>query len=291
MKTVFKNYLLDKILLLILALMVLSLLLPLWGFYIAIRPPKIISDFEPGLFGLKYESVSFRTIDGLRLAGWFIPRIGGESDKTIIFLHGYPADKGDILPAMSFLAEDYNLFLFDFRYMGQSEGRISTLGDRERLDLLAAIEYLKTRELSEFGLWGFSMGAAVALMTASDVPEIKAVVADSSYAELSLMARELYRLPFLDVWFGRLTGLWARIFLGVNIRDISPAGLASELSVPTLIIHSKADEVIPFAQALIIKAELQDNPHVEFWFREIDPHGSLTGQYEEKIRWFFANNL
>lgn len=115
--------------------------------------------------------------------------------KTIILLHGYPADKGDILPSLAFLNERYNLFLFDFRYLGQSEGLYSTAGAKETDDLASAIEYLKSRGVEEVGVWGFSMGGAVALMSIKKIPEIKAVVSEASYANLGLMARELLSPP------------------------------------------------------------------------------------------------
>jgi len=103
------------------------ILLSLAGFLISIRPPRITSNASPADFGLRYEEVSFPTTDGLELKGWYIPNRGDQA-KTVILLHGYPADKGDILPVLSFLSAHYNLLLFDFRYLGQSQGRISTIG-------------------------------------------------------------------------------------------------------------------------------------------------------------------
>jgi len=166
----------------------------LWGFYISIRPPRIVSSLTPKLLQLDYENVWFKTSDGLTLSGWFIPGKAA-TKKTLILLHGYPADKGDILPALSFLQKNYNLFLFDFRYLGESEGKYSTAGAKEVNDLLAAIQFLKTKGIEEVGVWGFSMGGAVALMSIKKAPEIKAVVSEASYASLAQMAAELFKIP------------------------------------------------------------------------------------------------
>ncbi|MGH7770602.1 MAG: alpha/beta hydrolase, partial [Candidatus Binatia bacterium] len=179
---------------------------PLWGFYISIRPHKFISKITPKDIGLDYEGVSFVTEDRLTLRGWFIPHKERSTAKTIIFLHGYPADKGNILPAISFLSQRYNLFLFDFRYLGQSSGNYSTAGAKEKEDLRSAIGYLKLRGIKEVGVWGFSVGGAVALMAAPEAPEIKAIVSISSYAGLDLMALELYQIPFLRYPLAYLTG-------------------------------------------------------------------------------------
>lgn len=280
----------NKVVFLVLSVILFFLLTSLWGFYISVKPPKIISSISPRDLGLDYEDVIIATEDGIELSAWFLPS-QKEAAKTIILLHGYPADKGNILPALSFLAENYNLFLFDFRYLGQSRGKYSTAGAKEVGDLLAVIRYLKSRGISEIGIWGFSMGGAVALISAPNAPEIKAIVSESSYARLDLMAQELYRLPLLNYPLAWLTELWARLFLGINLRDISPADSAKNLSIPVLLIHSKNDEVIPFKNALLIQGSLKNNNRAEFWFEENLTHGQLGKKYEQKIEEFFENNL
>jgi len=266
------------------------ILLSLLGFYSSIRPPRIVSGTTPKNLGLEYEEISFTTADGVRLAGWFIPS-QRENTKTIILLHGYPAEKGDILPALAFLNEKYSLFLFDFRYFGESSGKYSTAGAKETNDLSAAIRFLESRGIDEVGVWGFSLGGAVALMTAQEHPEIKAVVSESSYARLDLMTRELYRIPLLNYSLGELTGLWAKLFLGINVKEVSPAQSAEKLDIPVLVIHSRNDNVIPFKNAILIQEALEDNPKAEFWFQGNLIHGQLGGEYQQRIEDFFERNL
>ncbi len=267
----------------------------LWGFYISIRPPKILSTITPQDLGLNYEDVSFTTADGIKLAGWFIPSQTEESptsfSKTIILLHGYPADKGDILPALSFLSQKYNLLLFDFRYLGQSQGKYSTAGAKEVRDLKAALRFLKSKGVQEVGVWGFSMGGAVALMVAKDMPEIKAIVSESSYASLDLMALELYRLPLLKYPLAYLTSLWGKVFLGIDLKETTPAEAAKNISIPVFIIHSVNDIVIPFSHALLIKEAFKNNPKAEFWFEKNLFHGQLSRDYEKRIGNFFNKTL
>jgi len=272
------------------AIGVFLIFLSLSGFYSSIKPPKIVSNITPKNLGLEYEEVSFTASDGVRLAGWFIPS-QREDAKTVVLLHGYPADKGDILPVLAFLSEKYNLFLFDFRYLGESGGKYSTAGAKERDDFLAAVRFLKSRGIDEVGVWGFSLGGAVALMTAADHPGIKAVISESSYARLDLMTRELYRIPLLNYPLAELTGLWAKLFLGINVRDISPARSAEKLNIPVFIIHSKNDNVIPFKNAILIQESLKNNPSAEFWFQENLVHGELGGEYQQRIENFFERNL
>jgi len=276
----------------ILILIILFFLLTsLWGFYISVKPKKFVSNLTPNELGLEYEEVSFTTKDNITLKGWFIPNEGGVEAKTIILLHGYPADKGNILPARVFLQQKYNLFLFDFRYLGQSGGKYSTAGAKEVDDLLAAIDYLKSRGINEIGLCGFSLGGAVALMTAPKVPEVKAIVAESSYARLDLLTQQIYALPVLKYPLGFLTGFWSKIFFSIDIKDVSPAEAVKKLTIPILIIHSENDQVIPFSHALLLQEALKNNPKAEFRFQQELIHGEPERDQQKAILDFFEMNL
>ena len=273
-----------------LVILLFFVIVSLYGFYTAVRTPKIHSTFTPADFGLDFETVTMKTTDGVTIKGWFIPQ--PNTDKIIIALHGYPADKGDILPSLVFLHKDFNLLFFDFRYFGQSGGLYSTAGAMEIHDLLAAVELAKERGFTKIGVWGFSMGGAVALMGATKTPEIKAVVSDSSYAELSLLAKEPYRnFAFLKYPLAFFTGLWPKIFLGISLDEVSPVKNVKSMQIPVLLIHSSNDKVVPFSHALLLQEALKDNPRAEFWFQEGIRHGEFQKEYETRIRGFFQKNL
>ena len=279
------------IMLLLVGVIFFFLFTSLLAFFTYTRPTKIVSGIVPKDLGLQYEEVSFVTTDNIRLHGWFIPSAKQTNVKTIIALHGWPADKGDILPIVSFLSEEYNLLLFDFRYLGKSEGTYSTLGAKEREDLLAAVRYLSSRGIQEVGVWGFSMGGAVAFMTATQATEIKAIIAEASYARLSLMTPEVFRIPVARHALGWFVGLWARIFLGIDIEKVAPVESVKHLKIPILLIHSMDDQVIPFSHAQLLQEALQRNPNAEFWFQENLFHGQFSPEYQERITDFFARSL
>lgn len=263
------------------------LVLSFWGFYAAIRPTKFVSNITPSF---PYEKISFRTKDNLMLHGWWIPSTKAKA-KTIILLHGYPADKSNILPAMIHLHADYNLLLFDFRYFGESEGLYSTIGKNEVNDLLAAIQFLKTRGINEVGIWGFSLGGAVALMTAPHAPEIKVIVAESAYARLDWLVYDYYPLPLLRYPLGALTRLWASVFLKYDFKQVSPLTAVSKLRIPILIIHSKEDHVIPFYHALSLQKALRNDPKAKFMFIDEGQHGELMQNHDQIVKTFFDQNL
>lgn len=262
----------------------------LWGFFISVRPQKIYSSDTPKNVGLDYEAIAFTTNDAMILRGWWIPNKNPMA-KTIIPLHGYPADKGDILGATAFLAQTYNLLLFDFRGLGESDGAITTAGAQETEDLRAAIRFLEGRGIKEVGVWGFSMGGAVALMTAPETPAIKAIVSRASYARLDIMARALYPLSLAREPLVWTTRLWGLLFLRRDIKNVAPEVSARRLTIPVLLIHSKDDDVIPFSHALRLRESLSNNPRAEFLFLDHLPHGAIPLEEQQRITDFFKRYL
>ena len=151
--------------------------------------------FTPERFKLKYEEVTFESSDGIRLKGRLTP--GNKSNNTIIVMHGYPTNKADVLPFSLFLLKKFNVFLFDFRSFGESQGSHTTAGYKEVNDLDGAVEYLRGRkDVKNIGALGFSLGGSVAIMSKND--DIKAIVTDSAYSNLNSIVESMYgRFYFL----------------------------------------------------------------------------------------------
>jgi fermentation-respiration switch protein FrsA (DUF1100 family) len=262
----------------------------LLAFYMSIHPQKIITGLEPQDLGLQYENVAFESADGVRLKGWFIPN--NKTKKTIIVMHGYPADKANLLGIAEFLAKDFNVFLFDFRSFGKSEGKYTTAGCLEKNDLLGAIGYLeKEKNIRKAGLYGFSLGGAVALSI--NHGNVKAIVADSAYAKLSHMVDHMYRIFFvLKYPLAYMTKLYGIIFLGINIDGAGPVDTIKNIKVPILLIHAGKDSQIPVNEAFLLH---NANKKAELWIVENADHGMTHSinpeEYEKRVVGFFEENL
>lgn len=275
-----------------LILLVFALLVIVSGLslYMVLRPVGITSSITPADLELEYEEVTFMTEDEIELAGWFIPTSEGATDKTVIAMHGYPADKGNIVSSVSKLQADYNLFLFDFRYLGESGGAYSTAGAKEVMDLHAAIDLLKSDyEQTSFGLWGFSVGGAVAIMGAAERSEVLAIYTESSYSNLGDLSRELYRTPFLGSFMGFSTHSLARLFFGINPDKVSPEDVISELDIPVMLVHSRDDSVIDISHG----RRLAEAGGEKVDFIEISgtDHGQITTESTDRMQEFFQSNF
>ena len=170
-----------KIAFLLLALLVGLVLVPaLVLAYTVTRPLNHpICCQTPADFGADYESIRFQTVDGLWLAGWYIPPSQGKA--VIILLHTYYADRRQVLPVARMLsAQGYGILMYDQRASGESQGDSRSLGWRDIPDLGAATEWLASRAASPaIGVYGCSMGASIALAGAANLPVIRAAVLDA----------------------------------------------------------------------------------------------------------------
>jgi uncharacterized protein len=272
------------------AVLVVGLLLAsLAGFWLAVRPPRLAIPLRPEDYRLVVERVTIRADDGVGLAGWFAARPGA---PAIVMLHGYPAAKADLLPLATALAPEFATLLVDQRYFGDSGGRATTLGFRERGDLKRVLDFLDARGARPVGVFGFSLGGAVALLTAAEDSRIRAIAAYAPFADLRALGRELYgwmwlaRYPFVEAML-----LWSRLLLGADIARPTPADAAGRLAVPVLLVHSRQDEQIPFAHAERLRAALAPNARAEFDFVERGRHGELPPGFEGRLARFFRRTL
>jgi len=265
------------------------ILISIWNFYSVIRPPKINIPLTPADFGLVVEEVSITTVDRLTLSAWLIENPGTQKKKrAVMILHGYPADKRDMLSFASRLNDNFTLLLLDMRYFGKSDGAYTTFGVKERHDVSAAIDFLTLRGYEEVGILGFSLGGGVALLAAAEDKRIKAVASYASFADLPTLGKEVYsKLFILKKPMVELEILWSRVLFGTSVREVSPVNAAKTLSIPILIIHPKQDEQIPFSHALLLKDALAGNSNAQFLFPD-GRHGDLPENIYTQLKTFFS---
>ncbi|MFH2067972.1 MAG: alpha/beta fold hydrolase [Candidatus Omnitrophota bacterium] len=258
----------------------------------SLKPKRMPIVIRPADLGLESRDVVFQTRDGKTLKGWFIP--SKKARGTIIGCHGYPANKSDILPVISFLNPEFNLLLFDFRAHGESEGFITTFGLKEVWDLEAAIDYLKEdpdAKSKPVGVWGYSLGGAVAILTAAGNPHIKAVVSDSAFANFPEMVTVNFQnLGPLKYAFSFLSRLLSRVIFRMDYIRNSPEFHIGKVHVPVLLIHSPNDEFVPIdhARRLYRNAnppkELLETggTHTSFEHARVDDYQTKTRNWFEK---------
>ena len=256
-------------------------------------------DAWPDQFGLPYENVTFKTQDNVQLKGWFItsPEV---SDKTIILMHGWGMNRSDILKNTYFLRDlGFNLFYFDFRALGESGGKTSSIGYLELKDVSAAISFLKqTRPqfCAKIGLYGLSMGGMVAICETAHNPEISCVVAEASYYSfrrvVSRWAWVNRRVPYFPLM--PIVLHYIRKQLGVNPERFSPKYNIPKISPrPILLIHGRYDNLVPAAQAKLLYKRAGEPK--ELWLVPGAKHNKCAEvggfEYKQRLADFFRKYL
>ena len=214
----------------------------------------------PADLGLRYEEVQFLTADRLTLRGWFLESQNARA--TVVLVHDLEATRSDPNHGMLNLARDYvrrgvSVFTFDLRGHGESAGRRDSFGLNERLDVQAAVAFVRRRTGAQpLLLHGFGFGAALAIAGAARNPEVTAVIADSSF----LTMRQYLRMRWHHVpapLFMLATAIADRVF-GASVDALQPVKAIAQVTAPILLIHNEGDERVPVAHALNLAAASLD---------------------------------
>ena len=127
--------------------------------------------------GAAHEDVSFTTSDGLELQGWYVPSRNGAA------VIAFPGRSGPQAHTRMLAGHGYGVLLFDRRGEGASEGDSNLFGWGGDKDIIAAIEFLKTRpdvEPGRIGGIGLSVGGELMLEAAAKTDELAAVVSEGA---------------------------------------------------------------------------------------------------------------
>jgi len=229
---------------------------------------------------LEYEKVTFASRDGTRLNGWFVPAV----DKplgTVIHFHGNAQNMTAHFSFVNWIPrEGFNLFVFDYRGYGQSEGNPTRRGVYE--DAVAAIEYARSRkdvDPDRLLILGQSLGGAnaIAALGYNRFDGVRAVAIESSFYSYRQIVREtIAHIPVVSLL------RWPLSFLVVG-NGYSPGKVIDRLApVPLLLIHGTSDRVIPLhhGEQLFKKA---DEPK-QFWVIENGRHTEAFTTYGRQYR-------
>jgi uncharacterized protein len=204
--------------------------------------------------------------DGTVLRGWVLPgRTPGS--PLVLLLHGVGASRADMVHlARTHSAHGYAVALFDSRGHGESDGMTVSFGLREKKDVRAIIEALTHGHPdTPVALQGCSMGAAVAIQAAAEIPEVRAVVAEAPFYDLESMARaQLADLPGL---VGRTALTFERAIapleLGGPLEQVSPAhAIQRRPELRTLIIVGTHDRMIDPSNGRRLRALAAGRAHL-----------------------------
>jgi len=227
---------------------------------------------SPRGLGLPYENVTVPTPLGPAPA-WHLPP-AAESDRWVIQVHGRAVRKAETLRAVApFRDSGYHALLVSYRNDGEAPRSADyryALGDREWVDVDAAMAYAIARGAREIVLMGWSMGGATVLQALTRSPRaalVTGVVLDSPVvdwiATLEFQAK-LRRLPSPVRWgvYTLIRSRWGRVVTGLaeplDFERMDFVTRAAELDRPILLLHSIDDGFVPSTASSALAAARPD---------------------------------
>jgi uncharacterized protein len=223
---------------------------------------------NPVALSFSPENVFFNTEDGLVLHGWLF-RSGPQAKATVLVLHGNAENISTHVNSVLWLInEGFNVFIFDYRGYGRSEGK-PTLPGMHR-DAEAALNTLTTLpdvDHDRIIVLGQSLGGAVAVYAVANTrfrQQIKALIIDSAFSSYRRIAREK-----LDGFSLTWPFQYPLSFLFNN--SYSPEKWIGKVSpIPLVILHGERDTIVPVHHAEMLFDAAK--PPKELWLVPAEGH-------------------
>lgn len=217
------------------------------------------------------EEVTFRSADGTRLAGCYLPHRADRRRGVILFGLEFGSNRWAAGPYCEHLrTAGYDVFAYEPRNQGDSDTDptyqpLQWVTDRDVADGRAALAYLKGRADADpagVGVFGVSKGGSVGLLLAAEDPAVRCVATDGAFATYTTVVpymrrwvtiysphRRLQRLV-PDAFYGSIgQAAINRVARNRGVKFPRVEAAVRRLRVPLFVIHGEGDTYIKPAMA------------------------------------------
>ena len=197
---------------------------------------------------IKRKELSIVSFDGIKLSARLTYSNLDKAKGTIILLHGIRSNKAHFLDLSLFLAENgFNSVALDSRAHGKSEGQFCSFGVNEKKDIKKVIDHLSEKEnINHIGIWGQSLGGAIALQAMGFDNRIKFGIVESTFSDFESIVNDYFHLhagfsftPFSNYLVNRAGSIGE-----FDADDAKPIKYCETINQPILITHGNADDRI-----------------------------------------------
>ncbi len=206
-----------------------------------------------------YKNLTFTNSKGDGLAA--ILNETGNKEWIVIMAHGFTSNKNtkNFVMLADMLGEvNIPTFLFDFWGHGDSEGKFEDITVTEAVDdILNAVKFVKKLGYQKIGLLGSSFGGISSTMSASKTDELSFLMLKSPVSDFWEVEKNLLSEKELDEWkqngYRPYEDGGTTLRLGwsfaEDFKNNDAYAAATKIKIPTLIVHGKADETVPYSQS------------------------------------------
>lgn len=245
--------------------------------------PTRVKYVDPAQLSYTPQEITVNTEAGEKLVGWYF--VGKQLAKqktegkrpTILFFHGNGQNISSHFYALYWLLDEgYDYLIFDYPGYGGSEGEPTPKSTVESGRLF--YQWLKAhkRAVGPLVIFGQSLGGAVAMRTAADLPQdedLCLVIVDSTFASYQGVAKSV---------LSRHWSTWPIQWLPYLVLSdtYAPKSYIEQISpIPLVVAHGKNDKVIEYKHGEEV-FRLAREPK-EFWPLEDGEHIDLFHHAKE----------
>lgn len=267
--------------------------------YAVTQPPRINENISPDQLGLESGKLNVTTEDGFTLDGYWIKSKANLPRGIMIFVHGVGGCKEHFLHLSKELSErGIESILFDGRAHGKSGGEFCTYGFKEKKDISKIVDQIKKRKPNlKIGIWGNSLGGAIAIQTLEIEQRIDFGIIESTFTELDKIVFDYKKRILKGIgikWLSNYGLMRVGQIADFNPDKIKPIHSVKNIEQPMLIAHGNADKniSIEYGKQLFENLKSKDK---EFILVEGGGHFDLYDkggeEYKAKLIRFIEKNL
>ena len=225
--------------------------------YAITQPPRINESITPKELDLKSEPLNLITKDGIELSGYWIKSQKDTNRGIIILIHGIGGCKEHFLNLAKELSKKgIESIVFDGRAHGKSGGEFCTYGFKEKKDIAQIVDKIKERKPNlPIGIWGNSLGGAIAIQTLEFDERIKFGIIESTFTELNQIVFDYKK----------------RILKGIGIRSLSDFAL------------KRAGQIADFEPLKIKPIESVKNIKQSIFIAHGDSDKNISSKYGQQL--------
>jgi len=219
--------------------------------YAIIQPQKMNLAITPEQLGLQSEKLTITTKDSMQLKGYWIQPKTAKTVSVMILIHGIGGCKEHFLKLAENLANHgIASVVMDGRAHGESGGQYCTYGFHEKKDIAAIVDEIKKRNsTAKIGIWGNSLGGAIAIQALEYDKRIEFGIVESTFTELDQIVYE-YKKKLLGGFGLRFISDAALQEAGrianFNPDKVKPIHSVKNIQQPIFLAHGDQDENISY---------------------------------------------
>jgi uncharacterized protein len=261
--------------------------------YLILKPVRQTLPVITEKSDLNFDTLSIKTQENITLRGYFVKPQSNNFQSIMMMVHGIGGCKESFMPiAENFAKNGIATIIYDQRAHGESGGDYCTFGYYEKKDISIIIDSIKAKyAYKTLGIWGNSLGGAVALQAMSEDKRINFGIVESSFATLEQVVYDYmpHRLKIQNKWLANRALAKAAAIGNFEAAKVSPLAAAKYIEQPIFVAHGDKDELINVAYGRQIFANLSAQNKTLTIVEGAGHHnvGNVGGEAYQKKLWDF----